>query len=246
MEKILKYSVLRYTPDRLSGETINLGILICDEIAHKNVFRYTGNYSRILKFDDELDRKTLKLLLSGIEEDVKAKNELIIQDYIKFYISNFRFDDPIMVDYEDFDMMTDELYKLYFRFDIPKSKRPDKASDQEMISRILRIKGKDFEKNKKIKGMYNEPISYDIVTDDLYIKLFDFDNKDISRLIGPAKMWAWNCNHEKDKKVYIIYRDSSGNANPESFKIIKNIFDDSKGCFCSLDEGLRLLQNEAG
>ena len=179
----------------------------------------------------------MKLLLSGIEEDVKAKNELIIQDYIKFYISNFSFDDPIMVDYEDFDMMTDELYKLYFRFDIPKSKRPDKASDQEMISRILRIKGKDFEKNKKIKGMYNEPISYDIVTDDLYIKLFDFDNKDISRLIGPAKMWAWNCNHAKDKPIFIIYRFSDKDPlKTKEFSIISKIFKETNTTFISIDE----------
>ena len=31
MEKLLKYSVLRYMPSKLSGEKINLGILFSEE-----------------------------------------------------------------------------------------------------------------------------------------------------------------------------------------------------------------------
>lgn len=48
MEKVLKYSVLRYSPNIVTGEAINLGILYSDETRGYHSFRYTHNYDRIL------------------------------------------------------------------------------------------------------------------------------------------------------------------------------------------------------
>ena len=42
MEKILKYSVIRYSPSSVSGEKINLGIIFFDETLNWTVNMHTG------------------------------------------------------------------------------------------------------------------------------------------------------------------------------------------------------------
>ena len=68
-EKILKYSVLRYSPSMLSGERINLGILFSEESTGYHSFYYTKNFNRLKSFDDDLDKSVVKTLLAGIEKE---------------------------------------------------------------------------------------------------------------------------------------------------------------------------------
>ena len=84
MEKVLKFSVLRYSPSSISGETINLGILFSDETCGFCSFKYAQKLERVLKFDDTLKREELVNLLGGIEEEVSSCNGQI------FDIDSFR------------------------------------------------------------------------------------------------------------------------------------------------------------
>lgn len=74
MSKLLKYSVLRYSPSVLSGESINLGILFSEENIGYYSFRFTRNLARIKSFDDELNREALFDLLTGIKEEVDLES----------------------------------------------------------------------------------------------------------------------------------------------------------------------------
>ena len=60
MEKILKYSVLRYSPSSVSGEKINLGIIFFDETLNYREFRYSKKFSRLSSFDDEININLVK------------------------------------------------------------------------------------------------------------------------------------------------------------------------------------------
>lgn len=131
MEKILKYSVLRYSPSLLSGERINLGIVFSEETTGYHSFYYAQNLSRIKRFDDELDLSVLKELLMGIEEEVEGDwfdKEFSIDSFVKFYINDYRFDDPQAIIYQDLEETITSLKKAYFRFDYSKAERPDRKS----------------------------------------------------------------------------------------------------------------------
>lgn len=249
MNKVLKYSVLRYSPSVFSGESINLGILFAEDSAGFYSFRYTRNLSRIRSFDDELDRDVLLELLKGIKEEVELKSredQFDLEHFIRFYINNFRFDKAQMIVYDDLNKTLEDLYNLYFRFDLPKNKRPSKKEDQKIISQIIASNGQKTYHNKKVTGIFKEDIVYDIVAGDYYIKIFDFDGKDLKRCINTAKTWAWNCNHEKEKKVYIIYRYSHSDIFHDAFNIIKQIFDEAECRFYSIEEGIEVLREMAG
>lgn len=246
MNKTLKYSVLRYSPAKVSGELINLGILFCEESINYHAFYYSKNIARILKFDDMLDSRVLKDFLYGIMRDVEEySNEMQfdIDDYVKFYINDYEFDKPKIIEYDDLDTIIGALKKTYFRFDYPKNERPTKLEDQRMLVKLIQASGTSLSRNKSVIGKYNENIQYDIVTDDYYVKLFDFDGKDLKRCINTAKTWAWNSNYDDGRKVYVFYRYSKKNPeDSKEFKVISEIFNDSRAEFYSIDEGVEILQ----
>lgn len=138
MMKTLKYSVLRYIPSKLSGEAINLGILFSEESTGFRCFRHTKNYGRITSFDEELNKNNIMLLLKGIKQEVLKEEydgNFAIENFIKYYINNFKFEKPLTIEYEDLDSIQEELFGAYFRCDMEKSKRPNKDTDQKILSK---------------------------------------------------------------------------------------------------------------
>ncbi len=246
MRKTLKYSVLRYSPAKISGEFINLGILFSEESVNFHAFYYSKNIARIAKFDDMLDPKVLREFLSGIMQDIEGFSTELFFDidyYVKFYINDYEFEKPKIIEYDDLDEIVDALKKTYFRFDYPKNERPTKFEDQRILADLIMASGTDFSRNKAVQGKYSESIHYDLVTADYYVKLFDFDGKDLKRCINTAKTWAWNSNYDDGKKVYIFYRYSQKKPeDSKEFKIISDIFNDSRADFFSIEESADVLQ----
>ena len=242
MEKLLKYSILRYSPSTVSGEWINLGILFSEESLGLNVFNFSRNFARIKKFDDEIEKDVLFDFLQGIKNDVQTREDFNIDTFTKFYINNYAFSETCTVIYHELEKTMEDLNKLYFRFDYAKEQRSDKRADQKLLSQMIVSVGKKVLQNKKIEGYYDEKIVYDLVTDDFYIKIFDFDGKDLKKCINSAKAWAWNCNHERNKNILIVYRYSQKELIEDEFRIIKNIFEETPCHFCNVEESIQLLQ----
>lgn len=229
----------------LSGERINLGILFSEESTGYHSFYYTKNFNRLKSFDDDLDKSVVKTLLAGIEKEISDywnEYQSNIEEFIKFYINDYRFETTQAIVYEDLYETVNDLIRVYFRFDLEKDNRPSKNEDQKIIANLISASGAKFRKNQKTSGIYNENIIYDIITDDYYIKIFDFDGKNLKRCVNTAKVWAWNCIHES-KPIYIVYRYSENDPTYSSeFSIIEEIFTDAKAHFINIDNTDVLLK----
>ena len=226
-EKVLEYSVLRYSPS--TGERINLGILFNEQQMHFMDFKSTKSLTRLSRFDDEIDISMVKLLLSSIKEEVEGSifdyKEKNIYEFIKFYENDFSFDPPLSIAYEELDSTIERLMQVYFRFDLPKQKRNSSKEDREFLESVLASSYDCVRKNEKKVGACNEIIRYDYSTKDYNIKWFDFDNKDLAKLIPSVKSWAWNSLNDKDQKTLIVYRYSDEMESIDEFQIIKRIFE---------------------
>lgn len=249
MEKLLKYSVLRYSPSTIAGEKINLGIIFSDEKNGYREFRYSKKFSRLASFDDEIDIDLVKTLLKGIQEDVEGNlftySTFDIDEYTKYYVNDFCFDKPKAISYTDIEEITDRLNKIYFRFDYEKNQRPSKEDDKKLIEQLIKSNGLSAKKNEYVLGGSNEKIKYDFVTDEYYIKIFDFDDKDLTKLINNAKSWAWNCMQDLDRKSIIIYRYTDDNQKYNNeFRIIMDIFEKANAKIFDIDSGLDILQSK--
>lgn len=248
MEKILKYSVFRYSPSTVAGEKINLGIIFIDEGNGRREFRYSKKFTRLANFDDEINISLVKKLLKSIKDDVEGNlftyKSFDIEEYIKYYVNDFSFDKPKMIKYDVWEEMTERLNKTYFRFDYEKTERPSKTEDRKLIEQVICTQGKDYKKDQYVLGLCNDKIKYDIITDEYNIKIFDFDGKNLNLLINNAKTWAWNSMYGNDKKSIIIYRyNDSDSKYSKEFEIIMDIFKRANANVYDMEEGMQLLQN---
>lgn len=243
----LQYSVLRYSPSPVSGETINLGILLVDAEAEKREFFYSRKFNRIKNFDDEVDVPALKNILKGIQAEVDnywAEGNYTLESFIKYYINAYYFDTPRRFQYSDWDTAVSELKHSYFRFDYAPSERPTRESDQKLLEKLLKENSSCVKKDQIVIGGSKDQVRYDYVTDDLCLKFFDYDRKNLDRCLNSAKVWAWNSEHNAtNKKVWLVYRysDKDSAERQESFNIIEDIMKTSNVNFLSLEEAINQL-----
>ena len=114
MEKVLKYSIFRYSPYLLPGKETVLGILFSEETTGYRSFYYTKDLTQIQFFDDKLDPSILQDLLIGISEEVKEE-KFDIDSFIKFYINDYKFDKPRIITYQDLEETIATIKKAYFK-----------------------------------------------------------------------------------------------------------------------------------
>lgn len=248
MKKVLRYSVLRYSPSKISGERINLGIAFSDEQQGIHEFRHTNKFKRIAEFDDELSIDVVKKLLKGIKTDIDnslfTNGHFDLDEYIKFFINDFCFDEPKTIYYEDWDAAVERINKAYFRFDYGENNRPSKADDLKLLGEIITEKNDKIKKNSRTIGIFNENVTYDFVTENYKIKIMDLDDKDLSKLVNNAKSWAMTCMTDPEKNILIIYRYSKRDnlKNNKEFESIKEIFRYANAKFVDIEEGIQLMQ----
>lgn len=123
MKQTLQYSVLRYSPSVVSGESINLGMIICAEEGSYREFYYTKKISRILNFDDMVSKNVIEKMLQSIKDEVEGnlftESHFDIEEYTRFYTNSYCFEKPRTLLYDSLDTQVEELKKTYFRFDFP-------------------------------------------------------------------------------------------------------------------------------
>ena len=251
MEKLLKYSVLRYSPSTVAGEKINLGIIFSEEKEGIYKFEFTKNFSRLQSFDDSINIDMLKVILNGIKEDVEEttlmnyKKKFDIEEYTRYFVNDYFFDIPKSIQYENLDDAIERLKKSYFRFDYVKKERPTPAEDRKLIEDIIISNSKEYVKDRAIKGDFDDNIKYDFITDKYNIKILELENKNLKRLINNAKLWAWNSTHTQgEKETLILYSYNEENMKYQNeFNIIRNIFKECKTKFVSVDEAMPLFEN---
>lgn len=231
MDKILLFSVLRYSPSKVSGEYINLGVLYSDPTTNKASFSYTQKRKRLEEFDDTVDSKQVFSMLKSIKQEVRDltnKDSFNIEKYTRYYINNFCFDTVQKIVFDDFEERIRQLDRTFLRFDYEKDDRLTQKEDEQLLSDMFVAKNLSFVKSKYVIGKYKEKIKYDFITDEFYIKYFDFDRKQLNRNINIMKTWAWNATHT-DKDIIIIFRYSDEDIKYiEDFKIMMKILKDAK------------------
>ena len=113
--------------------------------------------------------------MRGIEEEVAGdwnKENFSIRKFVKYYINDYKFEKPQAIVYDNLKDTINSLVKTYFRFDFAKEERPSRSDDRNIIANLITTTGVKLRKNEKVKGAFSENITYDIATDNYYVKIF--------------------------------------------------------------------------
>lgn len=234
----IDFSVLSYHPSFLTDESINVGILFHCKETNTKFFKTTQNWTRLEKFDDELDIGFARIFLESIEEEInekeaiklfEIKEKFNIQDFIRFYVNEFKFSIIHTVEVNDFNDFIEDTSKIYLRYDFDKKARPKKKEELAFLKLLLKDKNIKSE-NKVIKGLYEDSIVFDYVLGDFGIKLFNFEEKGISKMINHIKAWAYNSEELKEQYKIIITYTKDNDFDIEKnihFQAIQNIVNNS-------------------
>ena len=230
--KRIDFSVLRYYPSFITGECINLGILIY--CAEDNFIRFEHinhkHHNRLRTFDDELDISMVAQMLDIISEDIKAyslplitKKSFDLKEYIKYFTNEFRFSSISSVDYESTDIAVKELTDICLRLYYPKNERPDKTIERNYIERVIKTNHCEYTKNQKAKDDFGFTINYDFMIDNKTgIKYFNIKSESINKMVNHLRSWAWNGEHSSMESSIIVYScDDSSKHDPVLLKALE-------------------------
>jgi len=212
MEKMCKFSVLRYVPDEIRKEFINIGLVFHSP---KDMFvdiKFTTNFSRVHVFDDEVDIDLLKTVLDGMKESftsLEISNEGPFYDDLRkddfldcatsFYSNQLQFSPIYTIRSTDVNKDFNDLFKTYVYFDSRRTERITIDKVKSIMNRVIREKEVNINHNVSIDiGRERIKLDYQYEAQESlkYIKTLSFDYQDKKNNRGQesriAKEWAWN------------------------------------------------------
>jgi hypothetical protein len=217
------FSILKY--HLITDESINLAILFYNEKTDERRLEIITNWQRIKSFDDELDMKFLKMLLQGIQEEIKSSffsnsNDFDIHKYTKSYVNELQFSEIFENLTDDFENLIKETKMMILRYDYDKKVRPKINEQIKFIKNLMKSNNLKFTTNS-IVGKHFENVQYDYIIDNNAFKLFTFQDKNLNNLVSTAKSWAFTASEMERKYNTIFIYDTE--VKDAQFKSIINI-----------------------
>ncbi|MNW33494.1 hypothetical protein D3C74_104570 [compost metagenome] len=237
MSHLYKYSVIRYVPDELREEFINIGMIVhSPELQYVDI-KFTKNFRRVTAFDDEIDIDFLKIVLEGIREGLTrstisglSAEELLDINFIEkktfYYANQIQFSPTVVFSSNNIEHDFEDLFRTYVYFDAKKKTRITDIEVKVLMNRILKSKDvfKNMDKNIKVDiGPQEIELDYAYKTKDRVkvIKTFSFDytTKGSSQAPTIAKEWIYNFEKIINGKKYELF-----GVDKENFELITFIY----------------------
>lgn len=238
MERLCKFAVLRYVPDEMREEFINVGLVFhSPEDGYVNM-EITSNFSRVAMFDDEIDIKLLKLILKGVKSEFtqstvhgppieEVKKWDFLEKHTAIYVNQLQFS-PVRV-IRSYDIMKDEedLFRAYVYFDSHKSKRITEDEVKSIMNRVLRKNNVLTKLNRNIEVTvgseeFKLDYAYEKRNSSRLIKTlsFDYSNRSISKASQLAKEWVWNYTKLKETR----FANNNSFINKQNLEIVTLVY----------------------
>lgn len=161
----IEYSILRYRPDLLTGESVNIGIAFHNLETDTRDFNLISNFSRLWAFDDELDQDFTTDTIKGI------KNEWLngslfndfnsLKTFTRFFVNEFYFSKVEKEVTFDYKRTKEILTKGFLKRGLAKNERLSKQEELEFVERYFKSNKVDFRKKESLMGILKDPIIFD-------------------------------------------------------------------------------------
>lgn len=200
---MIYFSVCKYIPDLIRGESINIGLVVHYPHEERSEFIKPKNWKRISSFDDELDYDILKAVLENMEhqltikgtkndKDIGTIKDAFLKKHLAFYVNNFQFGEILPLRTDNVKKEVSDLWDMYLYYEKPKNER----ISQDRVRALTR----------KIFNQYNIRENYKYIPDyenifhqkpfdftlrlrskEVFIKALSFDYKQPERLLKEVK-----------------------------------------------------------
>lgn len=238
--KKIEYAALKYYNSCISEECLYVGMLFNNITDNERKFICIKNFKRLSMFDDDINVEFFKDYLRSIKEEVETNifnycADFVFEDYVRLFTNELRFT-SITTEETDDENFIENMCKLFLKFDYDKKERLNKDTEKKYIRNYLKASHINFS-SEAIIGKHKEPIKFDFVTDDYLIKVFDFEDKDLTRVIANAKTWSYNAREMKEQKRTVFLYDMDI-LNSDEFDTIISILNEDAYKVMPVDRGI--------
>lgn len=242
MDKPIYFSVCRYIPDLLRGESINVGIVTHIPEDRYIKFHKTRNLARIRHFDDEIEMEVMKAILESLEYQFNndraseldgLENEQFLKNELSFFVNQIQFDDIKVLSNEN-DSPEDnisDLIDMYLYYDKKKSNRINSNRVLSLASKMVRYNGlsDNFERRPHIKNNFEQDtfdFSLNVNNTKMYIKALSFDYKKTNMFFKEIKGFLYDIDNLKnciDSNITVVINNTEITKEYEqvAYKILK-------------------------
>lgn len=248
MNSKVQFSVLSYCPSVVSGERINIGIVVYNSESKERTFEYITHWKRVEHFDDEVDIDLIKLVVEGIRNEVSesllsSSEEFSIQEYIRYFVNELSFDSIREYGYnkqhDDFQSVTEYLKKLFLRLDYHRHERLNKDEEKACVKKIIKDRQISYS-SKPLVGTYDENIRFDYIVDHREcVKHLKLAGQDLKKLIHHVKSWAFTCEELQSQFRITFVLSDGGIKDHHTEQAIRRILESKGGRVCSYDDYIR-------
>ncbi|USS84967.1 DUF3037 domain-containing protein [Fructilactobacillus myrtifloralis] len=257
MKHKLYYSILKYTPDIIRDESLNVGIVFhCPDIPISK-FKKTNNKQRIYYFDDEYDPDYIDIVFKSLSYEFDSdnlnldnddrfefiKNDNYLEEKTKPYVNEFWFSKVFQIEIsEPLKEEINDLTKTYLYYDSPKNQRitVDKVNAllkkqiKNTDAHLTNVYCKIFSKNNK------KPV-FTIETKNSVVAPFTFDYKKDSSLDNALEKLSFQVTHVKNKlknkniQIVINNIDLDDSKYKEKMNLLKDVLSEDTGMEVKID-----------
>lgn len=240
MDKPIYFTVCRYIPDILRGESINVGVLVHVPDNKSIEFYKTRNLSRIRNFDDEVEIDVLKALLESIDYQFNNNRSSEFQgidkkDFLEkelvYFINQIQFSEVRVLNSDNGSLKEhiDDLIDMYLYYD---KKKTDRISADRVRSLASKMVSSSYLKNKidrkpSVKNNLNQKpfdFSLELNGKTTFFKAISFDYKRTNKFFNEIKSLMYDLSYIKDvNNVDIKVIINNTDRNEEYEKIAYNL-----------------------
>lgn len=218
IDKPIFFSVCRYIPDILRGESINVGIVVHVPEDKWAKFYATKNISRIRSFDDEVETNVLRAILNSLSyqfdtdrtPDLAGINDKkFLEKELVYYINQIQFSEIRVLNSNEHNLTKDidDLIDMYLYYDKKSSDRIDSNRVRSLASKIVSQSYlKNYiDRNPEVKNRLNQcpfDFSINISGETSLFKALSFDYKRHNTFYNEVKSLMFDLNYFKKEKQF--------------------------------------------
>lgn len=230
----VKYAVLKYVPNMERNEKINIAIVLHYPNSKQIKMSIINNWKRVSSFDDEADIKFLKKYVEDLKEQfsdnlvndfdgMSLDDSLLLDEMTKYFVNKFVFEIHEISTKEKFEILLENIKKVYLHYDFEKNKRNKEEESKAVIEKYFLENNLMYEKRgtkNAIQEIYGNNINFDYIYNNTYYKIICLTEENYSGYVAILKMWITNSImlDKEDKKLVFVIDDNINNEKTKAYK----------------------------
>jgi len=206
-------AVIKLIPDYIRDEKLNIGLVYHSPTDGFLRIKFTKKLHRVKSFHDEMDMDFYRMYTQNIIDEftpsifnkIDLFDEKLIEKLSYNYVNTFYFSIRSISILEDMNAHFEDLFNTLVYYDEKIKNRPSTYKRNRLIAETY-YNDEEFSLtySEKISGRFKEKINFDFKINNVFVRIFEFNDSNLIQMIDQVKVWVYNSKIIEDKFIFIV------------------------------------------